>query len=284
MDPQPKQLVLTAISNDINAIKAVNVKLMNAWKNDQNMIDEISKLLLTNRPSEDIFNYIPFRTEELNKYILSKVIDSRWSLKHLDPQLFTTELLVTVLARDYSDDLQYVIGKRNDLVNTSLIHISVYGRMSQNFKYIPDEFITVELCRKLVAKTLSNLQFVPNRYILSDVMDDKIMNYRDGWNHLKNRNVTPLIYKIVDSFINNPRKQRFRFVESCKEHELMELLEYYPHSYGHFTDNQKTLIITKRAVEVNPWNIKHVPDKHYTHDLFKLALSLEADVIKHKRS
>lgn len=105
---------------------------------------------------------------------------SSWSLKHLDPQLFTTELLEVLLSRDYNDSLRYVAGKRDELINESLVEKSLAGNMSMNYQYIPDNLKTGELSRKAIYISLDNLKHVPNRYILIYVMDVTQVKYRDG--------------------------------------------------------------------------------------------------------
>jgi hypothetical protein len=121
-----------------------------------------------------------FARKKLDNYILDKVMKSSWSLKHLDPQLFTTELLEVLLSRDYNDSLRYVAGKRDELINESLVEKSLAGNMSMNYQYIPDNLKTGELSRKAIYISLDNLKHVPNRYILIYVMDVTQVKYRDG--------------------------------------------------------------------------------------------------------
>lgn len=284
LDPQPENVIIAAISYDVYAIKAV-----------KNKTPEICNYLLLNRRLHEhllddlfrplIYSVPNFEPKAFNDYVLEGVVKHNWSLKYLIPELITYELALIVLTRDNNDNLRYITNKCPNLIDENLIQISLSGNNSwvSNFRYVPDKMQTLEMCRKYVKININNLCFVSNNYILQDVMDKHPSILKEDWNILKQKNVTPLIAKLICFFSKSTRKKRFNIVSTLNEIEILELLDYCPYAYQRLLPKQHTNKISTKAVAVCAWNIQNVPTEFYTDELFQMALTLEPKCMKHKR-
>lgn len=273
LDPQPIAVIKAAIDYKSEAIKAVK----------EQTPELCEYLVLQNKFYESDLNHIKFRTPKIENKILEKVLEGKWSLKYLSKELMTRQLIEKTLVKNYNSDLRYIVGHRDDLIDESLIEISISNPDSRNIEFIPDQFKSLDVCRKIVKLSRHNLKFVPSRYRFNEIVDKEFVKDSLVYKRIENEYITSGLVKMIDSFNTATKKTRFNFINNCTEEEILILLEYYPNIYGTLWEDKRTIKITEKAVTLEGWNIQYVPDAQYNIELYEIAIASRPGAVKHKR-
>ena len=228
--------LIKLIKSDVIIYDAVKINPF-IIKDIDNLSVELCELSLDFTTNENIMVHIPFRTPKINNHILYNVNNNNWSLKYLSKKFYNTVLLNSVLSRDYDDNLQYI-----EHITTDIVNMSLSGYKSQNFKYVPDIFKTIDVCRIYVALNIYNLLYVPNYYIYKEIIDDnRIIN----WDLCKYKNISTGISKIIIYQVTHENFGKLNieicrlllsdenFISNCTEIESNDITDFYKETlYG----------------------------------------------------
>ena len=274
LDPQPLSVIKAALDVDSKAISAI-----------KDQTPELCEYCVLQKHFSCMdLEYVKHRTTKINQKILENVRSRNCPLRLLNKSLITRDLLEPFLVQDYDDSLKDVVGYRDDLIDASLIEMATSNPNTRNFKYIPNNLKSIEMCRKFVKISLDNLLWVPSCYKLNEVTDESVLTDRAYYQKYQNESVTTALAKMLIAFKTSTRRQRLDFINDCSEDEIMLVLQYNPRAYCKLRDNRKSDRVTIHAIRLNGWNLEYVPANQYNEELLNIAISSEPGAVKYKRT
>lgn len=180
IDEQSLNVIKTSLDNDSEAIKGVKIQT-----------EEICEYcVFNNNFIESSMEYIQFKSDKIEQYILNKVKDCKFSLKYLNKNLITRDILEKFVIQDNDDSLQYIVNIRDYLIDETLIQLATSNDKSLNFKFVPNKFKTIDMSRKFVNINFQNLKYVPNQYKIKDIVSREMLKYQSIHDELLDEYIT----------------------------------------------------------------------------------------------
>lgn len=272
LDNQPPLVVRAAIESDCESIKAI-----------KNQTPEICEFcVLNNNFQEEDLKYVQHCTDKINAKILDCVRNKGWKLSKIDGSLITRELVEMVLVRDHDSSLKYIFEKRSDLIDQQIIDLSVRNPNSRNFPFVPDNYKTLEMCKRFVKISISNLYYVPSKFTFDQIVEDK-SKFKDIYEKVKNIPICTASAKMTIHIRYATRRERFNFVQQLNEDEILTILNYLPKLYCKLTEDQKTQRVTLFALLKDGYNLQYVPKDEYNDELVQIAIASQPNASRYIR-
>jgi hypothetical protein len=175
-----------------------------------------------------------------------------------------------------SRDIAAVLQMSHDTLtacNTVLRH-----KLHYLFAFVPDEFKTMEMCKRAVRSNSANVKYVPHIFITEELCAEIIGDPRGGHlkyvpQHMRSRQICEVAVRLRGSdLLHVPRSV-------LTADFLRATIEYSGENLCYVPDDLKTAELCYMAVQLNNNTIKYVPYRFQTAEMFDMIKqSCAADI------
>jgi len=270
------------------------------------------RILILMKYNPQVLEYYPDE-KYFTQDAYSVAYESNPSIYPYIPKEFRTETMITNNKYTYPSNLDYcqqqisnnrirrqwksMIDEGNAL--TQELCDDIFEIDPSQFKYIPAEYqtadmickikrihpellrhvtnLTKEICEDVIKINQNAIEYIPPEYQTEEICKLAIKGRGSNlrWCHIITKDMINIILKTT----GGPRKNRFDFVKSFNESDILRIIPSFPSIIKYLNPEQQTDTIIRKALNTDGYCYQYVINK--CHDYLEIALTNQPKAIKY---